>query len=57
MGGKMNITQEWADEWQDAYNFFNSKGNVKTRSRLKDKWYKNFKNRLERLENEVYREL
>jgi predicted nuclease with TOPRIM domain len=32
----------WATEWNNAYNFFNTKGNIHTKSKLKDKWYKEF---------------
>jgi hypothetical protein len=32
----------WCVNWNDAYAFFNSKGNVDTKSKLKDKWYKDF---------------
>jgi len=32
----------WALEWKNAYNFFNTKGNIHTKSKLKDKWYKEF---------------
>lgn len=33
----------WLREWTNASRFFSSKGNNKTRSRLKDKWYKEFR--------------
>ena len=39
----------WTKEWQNAYNFFNSKGNVKTKSRLKNKWHKDFMNIIEEI--------
>ncbi len=32
----------WEENWNNAYKFFNSKGNVNTKSGLKDKWYKEF---------------
>jgi hypothetical protein len=32
----------WALEWKNAYNFFNTKGHIHTKSKLKDKWYKEF---------------
>jgi hypothetical protein len=38
----MNSQDAWAKEWKNAYAFFNSKGNVQTRSRLKTKWNKEF---------------
>lgn len=40
----------WENNFFDAKRFFESKGNIKTRSRLKDKWFKNFKKDLEKLE-------
>lgn len=39
---KMNDWDAWANNWKCAKAFFESEGNVKTRSRLKDKWYKQF---------------
>jgi hypothetical protein len=38
----INTFALWAREWQNAYNFFHSEGNTKTRSRLKTKWYNEF---------------
>ena len=38
----INIWDLWEKEWKNAYNFFNSKGNIKTKSKLKDKWHKEF---------------
>lgn len=38
----INIWDSWEKEWKNAYNFFNSKGNVHTKSKLKDKWFKEF---------------
>lgn len=38
----------WAKNWENAKRFFDSKGNTKTRSRLKDKWHKDFMSDLER---------
>lgn len=43
---KINVWDLWTKEWQNASRFFQSKGNVKTRSGLKDKWYKDFKDML-----------
>ena len=34
----------WSKNWDNAYNFFNCKGNVHTKSRLKNKWNKDFMN-------------
>ena len=39
---KINVQDLWEREWNNAYKFFNSKGNIKTKSKLKDKWYKDF---------------
>lgn len=47
----------WAKEWANAYSFWNSKGNTKTKSRLKDKWYKDFKEMLMLVETEVRKEV
>ena len=49
---RINIQDLWAKEWKNAYNFFNTKGNLKTGSRLKDKWYKEFKDMLILIETE-----
>ena len=38
----INVWKLWEKEWKNAYNFFNTKGNTKTKSRLKDKWHKEF---------------
>lgn len=32
----------WEQNWNNAYKFFNSKGNTKTKARLKKIWYDNF---------------
>jgi len=50
---KINITDLWKKEWKNAYNFFNTKGNTKTKSRLKKKWYKEFKEMLMFVEKEM----
>ena len=39
----------WSSNFYNARRFFTSKGNIKTRSKLKDKWFKEFKEDLERL--------
>jgi len=49
----IDINELWKKEWKNAYNFFNSKGNIHTRSRLKDKWNKEFKAMLMFVEKEV----
>ena len=39
---KINAWDLWEKEWWNAYHFFNSKGNIKTRARLKKKWHDEF---------------
>lgn len=50
---EINIWDLWAKEWENANAFFNTKGNIKTKSRLKDKWHKEFKEMCEMIEREV----
>ena len=50
---KINIRDLWEKEWKNAYNFFNSKGNIKTKLRLKKKWYNEFRWMLILVEKEV----
>ena len=38
----INAWDLWASNWKYAKRFFDSKGNLKTRSKVKDDWYKNF---------------
>ena len=49
----INVWKLWEKEWKNAYNFFNTKGNTKTKSRLKDKWHKEFKKMLYLIEAEA----
>jgi len=39
---KIDIWEMWGKNWENAKRFFYSKGNIKTRSRLKDRWFKEF---------------
>jgi hypothetical protein len=39
---RINVDDVWVNSFYNAKKFFESKGNIKTRSRLKDKWYKEF---------------
>lgn len=39
---QINIWDLWEKNWENASNFFQSKGNTTTRSKLKNKWYKEF---------------
>ncbi len=32
----------WTKNWENAKRFFDSKGNIKTRAKLKAKWLKDF---------------
>jgi len=50
---QINIWHLWEKEWKNAYNFFNSKGNTQTKSRLKNKWNKEFKEMLYDLEKVI----
>jgi len=43
----------WRDNFKNAKKFFESKGNLNTRSRLKDKWHKDFYEKLNDLGNKV----
>jgi len=36
------IWRFWVSNWENAKRFFESKGNIKTRAKLKAKWYKDF---------------
>ena len=50
---QISIWDLWEKELNNAYKFFNSKGNVKTKSRLKDKWYGEFKKMLMEVEETI----
>ena len=39
---KEKLWNLWEQNWDNAYKFFNSKGNVKTRAKLKKIWYDSF---------------
>jgi len=38
----INTWDLWEKEFNNAKKFFETKGNIKTKSKLKDKWYKEF---------------
>ena len=38
----VDIWEQWTKNWENAKKFFESKGNMKTKSRLKAKWYRDF---------------
>ncbi len=48
----IDMNKLWEKEWKNAYNFFNTKGNIQTKSRLKDKWCKEFKGMLKLVDEE-----
>lgn len=50
---QINIWDLWAKNWENAYNFFKSEGNAKTKGRLKNKWYKQYMDDLKSITNEV----
>ena len=50
---RIDVNDLWNEEWYNAYRFFNSKGNLKTRSRLKEQWIKGFKKMLFDLEKTI----
>ena len=37
-----NSWDAWEKEWKNAKNFFESKGNAETISKLKNKWHREF---------------
>ena len=46
----INVWKLWKDNWDNAYRFFNSKGNVQTRGKLKQKWHDDFMKMFKELE-------
>jgi len=46
---KIDLWDEWTVNWQRAKAFFESKGNLATKTRLKRKWMNEFKSTLERV--------
>ncbi len=44
----------WGTNFDNAKRFFESRGNVKTRSKLKDKWFNDFKKDLEMVDKCAY---
>ncbi len=49
----INVFDEWKRDFFNAKKFFESKGNSNTLSKLKDKWYKEFFNIFEKIEEEL----
>lgn len=54
---RINVNNLWEKEWNNAHKFFNSKGNTETKSKLKDKWCKEFKGMLFDLEDKITKNL
>ena len=42
MSEKIDGWKIWSRNWENAKRFFLSRGNIKTRSRLKTKWFNDF---------------
>lgn len=38
----INPYDYWEKNWEDARKFFETKGNIKTKCKLKAEWYNNF---------------
>lgn len=49
----IDLWKFWEENWKCAYNFFNSKGNIKTKSKLKYKWHKTFLSFFKEIEDKV----
>lgn len=45
----VNTFDLWAENWEHAKRFFNSKGNTDTKTKLKARWYNDFMKMLEEL--------
>ncbi len=50
---QINIFDLWSRNWKMAYRFFNSKGNICTKAKLKDEWYEDFKKMFFELESAI----
>ncbi len=51
----INTWDLWVKEFNNAKKFFNSKGNVHTKSKLKDEWYKSFIKSLNEISDEAHK--
>lgn len=51
----INTFDLWTENWTNAKAFFDSKGNIGTRSKLKAKWYKDFMNMFKVIEERRYK--
>ena len=51
----VNTWDLWVKEFNNAKKFFNSKGNVHTKSKLKDEWYKSFIKSLNEISDEAHK--
>ena len=47
------VWEMWKKNFENAKKFFKSKGNIKTRSKLKNKWYNEFFEDLNLIGNEL----
>ena len=50
---KINTFDLWAENWENAKRFFESKGNAETKSKLKDRWYKDFMDMFKMIESKL----
>lgn len=48
---KINIWDEWAKNFENAKAFFTSKGNIKTKAKLKKKWHDDYFKTFEKIED------
>ena len=50
---KIYAWKYWKKNWDNAYKFFNSKGNIKTKARYKKIWHDDFFKIFEDIEKEL----
>lgn len=43
----------WEQNWNNANNFFKCEGNIKTKAKLKKKWYEDFEKMFKDIDKEV----
>lgn len=53
---KINTWDLWQKEWKNASNFFETKGNIEAKSKLKDKWHEDFRNMCFMIEREALKD-
>jgi len=49
----INAFELWGKNWSNAYKFYNTKGNLQTKAKLKAKWYNDFMKMFEDIEKEI----